>query len=251
MTKPDLTLRDNAALFDGASDDVFTRIAARYDLLCDLFSLGIHRRWKRRMSRRICAAPWKTMLDVAAGTGHIALRVIGNLAPDEDRTCVVSDICPAMLDIAKRRAGAAASGVDFRVLDAHRLAGIESGSVDLYAISLGLKICNRDLVLAEAWRVLRPGGLFICLEASRIPVRMVYAAYLAYMELCMPVIGWAATGGDASAYHYLLKGVRDFPGAAELAGEIASHGFVDVSYERMSLGIVAIHVASKPAPSPA
>ena len=135
--------------------------------------------------------------------------------------------------------------------DAHRLAGIESGSIDLYAISLGLKICNRDLVLAEAWRVLRPGGMFICLEASRIPVDMVYATYLAYMELCMPLIGWAATGGDASAYGYLLKGVRDFPGAAELAREIAAHGFVDVSYERMSLGIVAIHVASKPAPGPA
>src|SRR5262249_24881900 len=161
----------------------------------------------------------------------IALRVIGDLDPDDERTCVVSDICPAMLDIAKRRAGTVGRGVDFRVLDAHRLAGIESGSVDLYAISLGLKICNRDLVLAEAWRVLRPGGMFICLEASRIPVRMVYAAYLAYMELCMPLIGWAATGGDASAYGYLLKGVRDFPGAAELADEIAAHGFVDVGYE--------------------
>jgi len=247
MTEPELTIQANAASFDFARDDVFSRIAARYDLLCDLFSLGIHRRWKRRMARRIHASAWTSMLDVAAGTGHISLRVIKMLEADAGRTCIVSDICPAMLEVAKRRAGAVTTDVTFRVLDAHQLPEIASDSIDLYSISLGLKICNRARVLAEAWRVLRPGGTFICLEASRIPVQWVYAAYRTYMELCMPVIGWAATGGDASAYLYLLNGVRDFPGAAELAREITAHGFVDVSYERMSLGIVAIHVATKPA----
>jgi demethylmenaquinone methyltransferase/2-methoxy-6-polyprenyl-1,4-benzoquinol methylase len=66
------------------------------------------------------------------------------------------------------------------------------------------------------------------------------------MRLCMPIVGWAATGGDASAYEYLLKGVRGFPGAAAFADEIAAHGFIDVVYERLSFGIVAIHVARKP-----
>src|ERR1043165_8660850 len=95
MTEPNVSQKTNAASFDLVRDDVFSRIAARYDLLCDLFSLGIHRRWKSRMSRRIHAAPWKRMLDVAAGTGHISLRVARLLDAAEDRACIVSDICPA------------------------------------------------------------------------------------------------------------------------------------------------------------
>jgi ubiquinone/menaquinone biosynthesis methyltransferase len=246
MADPPAQTEPNAASFDGVHDDVFSRIAARYDFLCDLFSLGIHRRWKGRMARRIVATPWIKMLDVAAGTGHIALRVIRNLPRDSARSLVASDICPAMLDVARRRAGAFADVVDFQTLDAHQLATIESGSIDLYSISLGLKICDRDRVLAEAWRVLKPGGLFISLEASRIPIWWVHEAYLAYMKLCMPIVGWAATGGDVSAYEYLLKGVRGFPGAEELGQEIAAYGFSDVTFERMSLGIVAIHSARKP-----
>jgi len=246
MADPAVPTEVNAASFDAVHDDVFSRIAARYDFLCDLFSLCIHRRWKTRMARRILAAPWKQMLDVAAGTGHIALRVVRQLDAEDGRACIVSDICPAMLDVAKQRAGQLAEAVDFRILDAHRLTTIESASIDLYSISLGMKICDRSQALAAAWRVLRPGGMFICLEASEIPVQFIHRAYLAYMRLCMPIVGWAATGGDASAYEYLLKGVRGFPGAREFADEIAALGFVDVTYERLSLGIVAIHVARKP-----
>lgn len=236
----------NAAHFDSASDDVFSRIASRYDLLCDVFSLGIHRLWKRRMAQRILAHPWAAMLDVAAGTGDIALRVARGLDPNGARSCIVSDICPAMLDVARRRAGQAVGTVEFRTLDAHSLAEIAAGSVDLYSMSLGMKICDRYRSLQEAWRVLRPGGTLITLEASRIPVPILQRLYLAYMRGCMPVVGWAATGGDASAYEYLLKGVSDFPDAPTFASEIASHGFVDVTYERLSLGIVAIHMARKP-----
>jgi len=138
MAEPKVGGTTNAASFDVVRDDVFSRIAARYDLLCDLFSLGIHRRWKGRMSGRIHAAPWKRMLDVAAGTGHISLRVARLLDPTDDRACIVSDICPAMLAIAQRRAGAEvgtkAAALDFRTLDAHHLSGIESESIDLYSI---------------------------------------------------------------------------------------------------------------------
>jgi ubiquinone/menaquinone biosynthesis methyltransferase len=246
MADPVVSTDVNAASFDSAQDDVFSRIAARYDFLCDLFSLGIHRRWKARMARRILAAPWRQMLDVAAGTGHIALRVVRQRDAKNGRACIVSDICPAMLEVAKRRAGPLSDAVDFRILDAHRLTTIAPASIDLYSISLGMKICDRAQALAAAWHVLRPGGMFICLEASEIPVRFIHRAYLAYMRLCMPIVGWAATGGDASAYEYLLKGVRGFPGAKEFAAEIAALGFIDVAYERMSFGIVAIHVARKP-----
>jgi ubiquinone/menaquinone biosynthesis methyltransferase len=235
----------NAAHFDSVQDDVFARIAARYDFLCDLFSLCLHRSWKRRMAQRILGERWQNMLDVAAGTGHISLRVIPGLQAGQ--SLVISDICKPMLDIARRRAGAPPPSVEFRILDAHNLASVASQSVDLYSISLGMKITDRHQVMREAWRVVKPGGTFICLEASEIPVPFIQRAYLAYMSVCMPIVGWAATGGDASAYEYLLKGVRAFPGAEELAREIAAHGFVDVTFERMSAGIVAIHVARKPA----
>jgi ubiquinone/menaquinone biosynthesis methyltransferase len=247
VAEPAFSAGANAASFDASRDDIFNRIASRYDLLCDVFSLFIHRLWKSRMARRILALPWQCMLDVASGTGDIALRVVGNLDAEGRRTCIVSDICPAMLDIARRRAARlAANAVQFQALDAHRLTTIETASIDLYSMSLGMKICDRKLALAEAWRVLRPGGRFICLEASEIPVRFLHRAYLTYMRLCMPVVGWAATGGDRSAYDYLLKGVCGFPGAQKFADEIAAQGFVEVTYERLSLGIVAIHSARKP-----
>jgi ubiquinone/menaquinone biosynthesis C-methylase UbiE len=83
--------------------------------------------------------------------------------------------------------------------------------------------------------------------ASEIPVRFIHQLYLAYMRLCMPVVGYVATGGDASAYHYLLSGVRGFPGAPQFAEEIGALGFVDVAFQRLSFGIVAIHIALKPA----
>jgi ubiquinone/menaquinone biosynthesis methyltransferase len=248
VAEPAYSTDVNAASFDASHDDIFDRIASRYDLLCDLFSLFIHRLWKSRMARHILALPWQCMLDVASGTGDIALRVAGNLDAEGGRTCIVSDICPAMLDIARRRATRLPNAVQFQTLDAHRLTTIETASIDLYSMSLGMKICDRKLALAEAWRVLRPGGTFICLEASEIPVRFLHRAYLTYMRLCMPVVGWAATGGDTSAYDYLLKGVCGFPGAQKFADEITAQGFVEVTYERLSLGIMAIHCARKPGP---
>jgi ubiquinone/menaquinone biosynthesis C-methylase UbiE len=123
---------------------------------------------------------------------------------------------------------------------------IASNSIDLYSTSLGLKICDRHAALGEAMRVLKPGGRLVVLEASHLPVAWVQRLYLTYMGICMPIIGWLATGGDSSAYQYLLKGIRDFPDAEGLAQEIRQIGFCQVSFERLSLGIVAIHVATKP-----
>ena len=238
----------NAAGFSANSDDVFGRIAARYGLLCDLFSLGIHRRWKRRVAEVIARESWNELLDVACGTGDIVSRVLSH-GTRHTQHIVACDLSPQMLGVAERRLSKQRHPVELRCLDANSLSDVASNSVDLYSISLGLKICERRAVVREAMRVLRPGGRLVVLEASNIPVSWIQSAYLRYMSACMPVVGWIATGGDASAYRYLLQGIREFPTAEQLADELREIGFQDVNFERLSFGIVAIHVARKPTQS--
>lgn len=239
-------MKENAAEFDIHHDDVFGRIASRYDLLCDLFSLGIHRLWKRRVAEIIAKEPWSQLLDCATGTGDIILRVLQHKEIQQGQKIIASDISPQMLAIAQKKLTTANSSIEFRVLDAHSIPEISSESVDLYSISLGLKICQRKKVLQEAMRVLRPGRRLVILEASNIPWRWLQRAYLFYMHLSMPVIGWIATRGDSSAYQYLLKGIENFPTAEEFAQELALLGFREISFERLALGIIAIHTARKP-----
>ena len=239
-------MKENAAEFDTQRDDVFGRIASRYDLLCDLFSLGIHRLWKQRVAQVIAGEHWSLLLDCATGTGDIILRILKHTEIKQGQKIIASDISPQMLAIAQKRVGKANSFITFRVLDAHFMPEIPDESVDLYSISLGLKICERKKVLQEALRLLRPGSRLVVLEASSIKWRWLHRIYLLYMNLCMPVIGWIATGGDSSAYKYLLNGIEKFPTAEEFARELASLGFREISFERLALGIVAIHTARKP-----
>jgi len=240
-----VTAAENAAEFAWQHDDVFGRIASRYDLLCDVFSFGIHRFWKRAVARRIASEDWNVLLDGASGTGDIVLRLLSR-QETAGRTVIASDISAKMLAIAEKRLKAHADKVRFTLLDMEAMTSVADGSVDAYSMSLGLKICNRRRALEEAFRILRPGGRLILLEASNIPWKFLNGAYLAYMSVCMPALGWLATGGDASAYKYLLHGIRGFPTAEALAVEIREHGFEDVAFERQSLGIVAIHTARKP-----
>jgi ubiquinone/menaquinone biosynthesis methyltransferase len=237
---------ENAAEFDTQQDDVFGRIASRYDLLCDLFSLGIHRLWKRRVAQIITQGSWSRLLDCATGTGDIILRVLNQKNLPNGEKITASDISPQMLAIAQKRLVAGNYSIEFRVLDAHSMPEIPAESMDLYSISLGLKICERKKVLREALRVLRPGGRLVVLESSNIPWQWLYRIYRLYMNWCVPIIGWIATRGDSSAYKYLLNGIENFPTAEDFARELALLGFEDISFERLTLGIVAIHTARKP-----
>jgi ubiquinone/menaquinone biosynthesis methyltransferase len=236
----------NAARFEPGHDDVFARIAGRYDRLCDLFSLGAHRLWKAHMVRRIAALHGRDILDLASGTGDIPLRLSRHLGAGDERVIRVTDLCPQMLQIAAAKLEGAPGVEAISVANAERLDGIADGSADIVSIAFGMKICDRRRVAAEALRVLRPGGTFLCLEAARIPLAPIHAAYLAYMRLCMPLIGRLATGGDRSAYDYLLRGVHEFLDQTAFARELSDGGFAEVSYRNLTFGIVALHEGRKP-----
>ncbi len=232
----------NAAHFDPQSDDVFGRIAGRYDRLCDVFSVFAHRLWKNRIATLMAHEQGALALDVASGTGDIPVRLLRKGGGPQ--RILVTDISAQMLAQARKKL-VDTERIEFRVLDAHAL-DLPDASVDMFSISFGMKICDRARVMSEAMRVLKPGGAFYCLEAARIPFEPLHRAYLLYMDWCLPLIARIATGGDASAYNYLLRGVHDFPRQRDFARELEAVGFESVSVENLTLGIVAIHRGVKP-----
>ena len=240
----------NSAKFDPKDDDGFGRIASKYDRLCDIFSLGAHRLWKRHMSKEILANEKCYILDVASGTGDIALRVAGGIKIDDQTSCVLaSDISPEMLHIAREKAenlDIPKSRLKFEILDGHNLSSIADRTFDIYALSFAMKICDREKLIPEALRVLKPGGKLFCLEASRIPLKPLHWAYLKYMKWCIPIIARIATGGDRSAHDYLLKGIHEMPDQNTFKAELETYGFNNVNIKNFSFGIVALHIAEKP-----
>lgn len=263
----------NSAQFKSSQDDVFARIATRYDVLCDIFSFGIHRLWKQRVAETIAAQPWQYLFDGATGTGDIAWRILDSKLiehnqalqkykaqqptshytsnPNSIHYIIAADISTNMLNMAKIKLhkfdNHPSVDVQYMLADACDMPQVADASQDVYSLSLALKICERDKVLQEAYRVLKPNGRLVILEASNIPIGWLHRVYLLYMSLVTPIIGYLATGGDGSAYRYLLAGVKNFPTAEALQQEIQNHGFINVTFERLSFGIMAIHCAHKPA----
>jgi demethylmenaquinone methyltransferase/2-methoxy-6-polyprenyl-1,4-benzoquinol methylase len=217
---------------------VFDSVAPKYDLMNDLMSLGIHRAWKRILVSTLGPRPGLSLLDLAGGTGDISfgwLRAGGGPA-------ILSDINGSMLSVGRDRAlkTGLVSRLGFLVADAERLP-LPDRCFERVSIAFGLRNCtDKDAVLAEARRVLRPGGRFLCLEFSHVQVAALTPLYDAWSFHVLPRLG-AAFAGDAESYRYLAESIRTFPDQDTLAGMMRAAGFGRVSVRNLSGGIAAIH----------
>ncbi len=223
-------------------DEVFHKVAKRYDLMNDLMSGGLHRLWKDALvswlnpPRR---AGW-TCLDVAGGTGDIAFRIVeasGNAAH-----VTVLDINGSMLAVGRERAAkrGLSEHVSFVEANAEELP-FPDESFDAYTIAFGIRNVPRiDRALSEAYRVLKPGGRFLCLEFSEVDMPMLDRAYEAWSFNAIPAIGKAVTG-DEDSYRYLVESIRKFPNQNDFARMIEAAGFERATFRNHSGGIAALH----------
>ncbi len=223
---------------------VFGSVAQRYDLMNDLMSGGLHRLWKAALIDWLRPRPGWHHLDVAGGTGDVALRVRG--ATGGKARVSVCDASPEML--ARGRDRAIDRGIlrrlDWLCADAEALP-IASGSVDGYTIAFGLRnVTHIDRALAEAHRVLKPGGRFLCLEFSHVVVPLLGTLYDRYSFSVIPWLG-QIVAGDRGAYQYLVESIRRFPPQDELAEAMGAAGLGRVAVRNLSGGIVALHSAWK------
>lgn len=229
----------------GLVDKVFASVAGRYDLMNDLMSGGLHRLWKDAAVTWLDPPPGKrrySVLDVAGGTGDIALRILDAAGPGAKVT--VFDINEHMLREGEKKARrlGRAEPLEFVQGNAEELP-FEDASFDAYTIAFGIRNVPRiDKALAEAYRVLRPGGRFLCLEFSAVTVPMLDRLYDFYSFNAIPMIGQAVTG-DGDAYRYLVESIRRFPNQDTFAAMIAEAGFSRVRFRNLSGGIAAIHSA--------
>jgi demethylmenaquinone methyltransferase / 2-methoxy-6-polyprenyl-1,4-benzoquinol methylase len=217
---------------------VFESVAPRYDLMNDLMSLGVHRVWKRIFVTALAPQPNRALLDLAGGTGDISF---GWLARGGG-PAILSDINAAMLTVGRDRAleRGIAAGLSLLVADAERLP-LADRMVDRVAIAFGLRNCtDKPAVLAEARRVLKPGGRFFCLEFSQVQVAALRPVYDAWSFSVLPRLG-ARVAGDADSYQYLAESIRTFPDQAMFAGMMEDAGLSRVRVQNLSGGIAAIH----------
>jgi demethylmenaquinone methyltransferase / 2-methoxy-6-polyprenyl-1,4-benzoquinol methylase len=235
-------------------DDVFHSVAGRYDLMNDLMSAGLHRAWKDALVTAVNPPPKGrpgrldatsddrafALLDVAGGTGDIAFRVAD--AGNRATRITVADINHAMLEVGRARA--VDRGLDDVVTfvegNAEALP-FPDRTFDAVTIAFGIRNVPRiDRALAEARRVLRIGGHFLCLEFSAVDVPGLDTVYDAYSFNVIPAIGRAVTG-DAEAYRYLVESIGRFPRPEAFADMMRAAGLGRVSFQRLSGGIVALH----------
>ncbi len=224
----------------GRVDRVFHNVAARYDLMNDLMSGGLHRLWKDRLVSMLRVPKTRAfaLIDVAGGTGDVALRIAKAGGPETRVT--VLDINPDMLEIGRRRAAQKRVNLTFVEGNAESLP-FPSGAFDAYTIAFGIRNVPRiDAALGEAYRVLRHGGRFLCLEFSQVDNAALDRIYRAYSFRAIPTLGRIVTG-DPDAYRYLVESIRRFASAEAFRDKIEAAGFSRASFSKLSGGIVAIH----------
>jgi demethylmenaquinone methyltransferase/2-methoxy-6-polyprenyl-1,4-benzoquinol methylase len=227
----------------GLVNQVFAKVAASYDQMNDLMSAGLHRLWKDdfvallnppHSGRRF------EVLDVAGGTGDIALRIAATGGSGTHVT--VADISAEMIAEGARRARSHQHGSKCRysVANAEALP-FEASHFDAYTIAFGIRnVTHIDKALSEAYRVLKPGGRFLCLEFSHVDVPGIEQVYEAYSMAIIPAIGKVVTG-DGEPYRYLVESIRKFPSPTKFENMIAEAGFVHTSHRLLTAGVVAIH----------
>ena len=231
-------LAEKQALVDG----VFRSVAQRYDLMNDLMSFGLHRAWKDALV--VAANPPKNrdfaLLDIAGGTGDVAARVI--VAGGERTKATVCDISADMLAVGRERAAARGLGETLTFIEGNAEAlPFADRSFDAATIAFGIRNVPRiETALAEAFRVLKIGGRFLCLEFSAADVRGLDRLYQLYSFNLIPALGRAVVG-DAESYRYLVESIRRFPRPEDFAAMLRAAGFARVSFQPMTGGIVALH----------
>ncbi|HEV7159092.1 MAG TPA: class I SAM-dependent methyltransferase [Caulobacteraceae bacterium] len=223
---------------------VFDRVAHRYDLMNDLMSGGVHRLWKDAAAARLNPQPGETIIDCAGGTGDMARRLHRKTEAARVRRggslakVVVIDVNAEMTSAGRARPGA--GDILWAVGDAQSLP-LADGGADACCIAFGLRnVTDIDAALAEARRILKPGGRYLCLEFSRPVAAAVRSAYDAYSFRVIPQLGaWVAR--DREAYRYLVESIRRFPDQRALAAMMRQAGFAKVSVTNFSGGVCALH----------
>ena len=227
----------------GLVDRVFERVAPSYDLMNDLMSGGWHRIWKDALVSRL-SPPRKPrrpyhVLDVAGGTGDIAFRIASR---SEGALVTVADINGEMLSVGRERAHSRRLGrvLTFVEANAEDLP-FAAGRFDAVTIAFGIRNVPRiATALGEAYRVLKPGGRFLCLEFSAVDVAGLDRLYDLFSFNVIPALG-QIVAGDADSYRYLVESIRKFPNQARFAAMIEAAGFERVEVDNLSGGIAAIH----------
>ena len=215
---------------------VFSSVARNYDRMNDAMSGGMHRLWKDLFVRRVKPRPGETILDMAGGTGDIAFRLA-----ERGATVTVADINQDMLDVGVERAiERGLTGLVWSRQNAEQLS-FPAPFFDAYTIAFGIRNVTRtDAALAEAFRVLKHGGRFFCLEFSTTEWPGFKQLYDLYSHRVVPRLG-EAIAGDGDSYRYLIESIRRFPPMPKFAQMVRSAGFEQVKVEPILGGLVAIH----------
>ena len=216
-------------------NNVFNSVAHKYDLMNDITSLGVHRSWKNDLINWLAPQSNQNLADIAGGTGDIAKRFLkagGNAAH-------VFDINEEMIQVGKERCKSV-KNIQWTRANADKIPVLDN-SFERATMSFGLRnITDRNKSLQEIYRILKPGGRFICLEFGHMENDFLKKFYDLWSFKIMPSIGKKVTG-DKEAYTYLVESIRKFPTQAEISQMLSGIGFSRVKYRNLSNGIVALH----------